>query len=164
MTRALPAIVSLLAFGGCGPPATPEGTCGPAEATVRRVIDGDTVELSSGDRLRYLLVDAPELDKGECFAAEAATYNTRMLADRRIRIEDDRVCRDDYGRRLGYVSVEGREVNGELIARGYACVLQIPPNGADRVVRYREAESRARAERRGLWAVCDHSPCGRVAR
>ena len=51
-------VVTLTALSACNPPSS---TCGPRSAVVVRAIDGDTVELDSGERVRYLLVDTPEL-------------------------------------------------------------------------------------------------------
>lgn len=141
----------------CG---APESACGPAAGVVGRVIDGDTVELSSGERVRYLLVDAPEIGAGreECYGAAARDFNRSLVEGRDVTLRYDRECTDRFGRLLAYVSVAGREVNASLVEGGYACVLYVPPNGADRVTDFEAIERRARAERRGLWA-CTKNPC-----
>jgi micrococcal nuclease len=136
-----------------------QGRCGPAEAEVRRVLDGDTVELVGGELVRYLMVDTPELDRDECFAAEAAKANADLVLGKPIELRYDRLCQDDYGRWLAYVSVAGREVNRLLVERGYACVLSIPPNGADHLEDLLSVQASARAHRRGLWNSCPSHPC-----
>ena len=108
--------------------------CGPTEATVAHVVDGDTVELQTGERVRYLLVDTPEITNGknDCFGAEARDFNRNLVEGKTITLRYDVECEDRYGRLLAYVEVDGRDVNRLLVDRGYACVLHIPPNGEER--------------------------------
>ncbi len=135
--------------------------CGAAEAEVARIIDGDTIELVGGERIRYLMVDAPEIGGAEpaCYGVNAVTFNTDLVLGRTVELRDDVECRDRFGRRLAYVSVDGREVNALMVERGYACVRHIPPNGADRVAELEALEDGARIARRGLWGACDPAPC-----
>lgn len=127
--------------------------CGPASATVDRVIDGDTIVLTGGDRVRYLLVDAPETTDGhaDCYGSNATRFNTDLVAGKAIELRYDAVCRDGYGRLLAYVSVDGTAVNPLLVERGYACVLHIPPNGDARLAEFAALEARARIDDRGVW-------------
>ena len=125
---------------------------------VDRVIDGDTVELESGELVRYLMVDAPELDA--CFGAEAAEANRRLVEGEHVTLRFDRERVDDYDRVLAWVEVDGRALNLSLVERGLACVLHIPPNGDDAVEAFDLAEARARHEARGLWGACEVPPCG----
>jgi len=131
--------------------------CGPTEAVVDRVIDGDTIELEDGTRVRYLLVDAPE--QGSCYFEEALQTNRSLVEGMTVRLTYDQVCTDNFGRLLAYVSVGGREVNLLLIERGAGCVLSIPPNGADREQDYDIAEARAEQADAGLWGACQERPC-----
>ena len=142
--------------GGSG-----SGRCGPAEAVVERVIDGDTVELDSGERVRYLLVDTPESTNGadDCFGAESAEQNRQLVEGKTIGLTYDEECSDDFGRLLAYVTVEDRDINLLLIERGLACVLYIPPNGADRIEEYEAAEEAAMASMVGLWGACEDVTC-----
>ncbi len=140
---------------GCG------SRCGPQSALVTRVIDGDTIELEGGERVRYLLVDTPEITSGkdECFGQEAKDFNTDLVLDMVVDLDYDVECEDAYGRLLAYVSVDGREVNSLLVERGYACVLYIPPSGEDRVDEFEALEDGAEAANRGMWAACEGNPC-----
>lgn len=135
--------------------------CGPESALVPRVIDGDTVELESGDRVRYLLVDTPESTNGhvECFGSEAFEFNRRLVEGQRVSLRYESECRDRYGRILAYVSVGSREVNSTLVTEGYGCVLHIPPNGDGRAQEFQQLEAAARREERGLWSACSKNPC-----
>jgi micrococcal nuclease len=139
--------------------------CGPAEATVERVIDGDTIVVTGGVRVRYLLVDAPETASGssECYGANAAQFNADLVLGRQVELGYDTACQDRFGRTLAYVSVDGQDVGRLLIERGYACVLHIPPDGDARAGEFRALEAAARAAGRGLWGACDPVPCQRAA-
>jgi micrococcal nuclease len=154
-----PAVPLLLALGASS--ACSGGSeCGPTSGTVSRVIDGDTIELESGETIRYLLVDTPENTSSvECYGPEAAAFNADLVEGKEVAITYDAECTDRYQRLLAYVSVEGREVNSLLVERGFGCVLFIPPDGADRADEFDALEETARAENRGLWGACPENPC-----
>jgi micrococcal nuclease len=135
--------------------------CGPSRALVERVIDGDTVELAGGERLRYVLVDAPEITNGKyaCFGSEARELNRTLVEGRIVELAYGPRCRDRYDRLLAVVTVDGVDVNALLVRSGHACVLYIPPDGEDRVESYRSLERDARAEALGLWGACETKPC-----
>lgn len=138
-----------------------DGRCGPSSAVVARVIDGDTVELDSGERVRYLMIDTPETTggKNDCFGAEAVSFNRQAVEGQRISLEYDQVCEDDYGRLLAYVSVGDREINSVMVERGYACVLRIPPNGEARADEFDDLEYAARTSLVGVWGACEEVTC-----
>lgn len=157
--QAVYAALGALALTACVP-ATDGSACGPARAVVARVIDGDTVELESGERVRYLLVDTPENTSSvECFGAEATAFNRALVEGREVRLTYDVACTDRFERLLAYVEVDGRVVNQLLVEQGYACVLHIPPNGEELAPLYEDLETRAVDEGRGLWSVCADNPC-----
>ena len=136
-----------------------EPVCGPDWAVVESVIDGDTIILADGTRVRYLMVDTPEATtKTECYGPEATEYNTSVVGGREVELRYDAQCRDKYGRLLAYVLVAGREVNAMLIERGYGCVLHIPPNGSESLERYSALQEDAENAGRGLWAACGSCP------
>ena len=81
---------------------------------VARVIDGDTLVLDSGERVRLLGIDAPE--RGEPGADAATSALREMAAGRRVRLERD--GRDRWGRTLARVRAGGKDASGELLARG----------------------------------------------
>ncbi|HEX7840859.1 MAG TPA: thermonuclease family protein [Kofleriaceae bacterium] len=135
--------------------------CGPREATVDRVIDGDTIVLGSGVKIRYLLVNAPETTDGhdDCFGANAARFNSDLVLGKTVRLGYDVACQDMFGRTLAYVTVDGQDVNRLLVERGYACVLHIPPDGDGRAAEFEAVQADARTAHRGLWGACDPPPC-----
>jgi micrococcal nuclease len=142
-------------------PAAEDDRCGPTEAVVADVIDGDTIELDSGERVRYLLVDTPEITQGkmDCWGAEARDFNRDLVLGKTIALEYDEVCEDDYDRLLAYIELDGRAVNELMVERGYACVLHIPPNGADRIDEFESLEFAARMGMVGMWGSCEEVTC-----
>jgi len=149
-------VLALLAAAAAGCGGSP---CGATEAKVTRVIDGDTIEIEGGAKIRYLMADTPEISGGtECYGNEARTYNSDLVLNKTVEIHYDVQCTDNFGRTLAYITVDGREINSELISRGYACVLHIPPNGESRLEEFQALELDARNARRGLWGNCDPLP------
>jgi micrococcal nuclease len=133
-------------------------------ATVERVVDGDTVivDFDGGprERVRLIGIDTPESVKPdtpvECFGKEASAFTASLLPEGTVvSIERDVEPRDDYGRLLGYVhrEADGLFVNEEIVERGYARPLTIPPNVAH-TAELVAAARRAEAADRGLWASC----------
>jgi micrococcal nuclease len=142
----------LLALPASGAPAG-------LPATVVRIVDGDTIQVRIADRLekvRYIGMNTPEVHhprKGEePGGREASEVNRELVAGKQVRLELDVQERDRYGRLLAYVWVGDTMVNAELVRRGYAQVMTIPPN-----VRYQELlvklQREAREAGRGLWRL-----------
>nr|WP_246357634.1 thermonuclease family protein [Pyxidicoccus fallax] len=130
-------------------------------ARVAEAIDGDTLLLDGGERVRYLLADAPESTGGarDCFGPEAHAFNRDLVEGRQVTLTYGEACTDRFGRLLAYVSVDGREVNTLLVERGHACVLYIPPAGSERRAEFEALEAEARHARRGVWGACAPVPC-----
>jgi micrococcal nuclease len=148
----------VVAAAGC---ESPGSECGPTEGVVARIIDGDTIELVGGAKIRYLMVNTPETTggKNECYGTNAVKFNTDLVMGKTVQIDYDVECTDRFDRTLAYVSVDGQEVNSLLIERGYACLLHIPPNGAERLTEFKALESAAKANNAGLWGACTPIPC-----
>ena len=135
--------------------------CGPSSGVVAKVIDGDTIELESGERVRYLMIDTPEnTSEQECYGPEATSANKMFVEGQTVSLSYDAECTDKYDRLLAYVSIGDQVINEIMVERGYACVLHIPPNGEDTIDRYNELEYAAQMLDKGLWAACDPIPCG----
>jgi micrococcal nuclease len=130
-------------------------------ATVIRDVDGDTVIVRFDDghieKIRLLGVDTPEVvdprKPVQCYGHIASAFTKAQLEGRRVVLELDAEARDKYGRLLAYVIVDGHRFDDELLARGYARFLVIPPNGSHARAMLK-AELAARSARRGLWGAC----------
>lgn len=156
--------VGLVTALGCSAPPVPvpESRCGPRTATVDYVVDGDTVELVGGTRVRLLLVDTPETTQGhnDCYGQEAKAFTLERVGGKEVTLKyDEASCTDRYGRTLAYVSVGGVELNTELAQRGLACFLFIKPGGAAREEEFATYEAEARTNRTGMWGQCTSIPC-----
>jgi micrococcal nuclease len=120
--------------------------------TVAQVVDGDTIELTNGRKVRYIGINTPERDQP--YYAEATAANRQLVEGKNIQLEYDVETFDQYGRTLAYVWVDGLMANLEIVKRGFANAFTVPPN-----VRYeeqfRQAEREAREAGRGLWAGSD---------
>lgn len=139
-----------------------DNRCGPTTGVVARIVDGDTIELESGETIRYLMVDTPETFGGvECYGEEAKQFNTDIAMGKEVTLEYDTECTDRFDRTLAYVSVGDREVNSLLVERGFACVLYIPPNGSERKTEFENLEDLAKQRNLGLWNpdTCPSTPC-----
>lgn len=126
-----------------------------SETRVSRVVDGDTIELENGSKIRYIGVDTPEsVDprRGvECFGKEASERNRALVEGRAVRLESDVSDTDMYDRLLRYVFVGDLFVNEYLVREGYARASSYPPDVKYQTL-FREAEREAREMKRGLWA------------
>jgi micrococcal nuclease len=138
------------------------GEVGPRSAygDVVRVVDGDTIEVRVGGRLedvRYIGVDTPETVKPgtpvQCFGHRAAAFNRHLVASRRLRLVFGVERRDVYGRLLAYAYIGHRFVNAELVRRGLARTLTIPPNSLHRAL-FERLQRQAARSGHGLWDGC----------
>ncbi len=127
------------------------------EATVLRVIDGDTIELSDKRRIRYIGIDTPETvdprKPVQCFGKEASNENKRLVEGKSVRLEKDISETDQYGRLLRYVYVDNTFVNDYLVRQGFAHASTFPPD-VKYADKFREAQAEAQENNRGLWAGC----------
>ncbi len=130
--------------------------------TVRvvHVVDGDTIVVDDRGRdttVRLLGVDTPETvhpdEPVQCYGPEASAFTKAALTGRTVRLETDVERHDRYGRLLAYVVVDGHRFNDELLRRGYARLLVIPPNGMYARTMLGE-ELAARRAGAGLWSAC----------
>ena len=137
-------ILFLLPLYACSSP--------PETATVTRVIDGDTITIDTGQRVRYIGIDTPEIyPEREIYGSEAWQANRRLVEGKEVRLELDVSETDKYGRLLRYVYVGDIFVNAELVRQGLAEVKAYPPD-----TRYQDLleqlEREARLDGRGIWA------------
>lgn len=137
--------------------ATPSALSTPRQlATVGRIVDGDTLALRAGERVRLLQIDAPEAGQ-ECYAAGATRELVGLApSGTRVALEADPSLdrQDRYGRLLRYVYAAGVNVNVELVRRGAATPYFYDGDRGRYARRLLHAAAAARRERRGMWGVC----------
>jgi len=113
------------------------------------IIDGDTFKTESGETVRLLGINAPET--GNPGADIAKDFLALLVLNRAVRLEKDATDKDDYGRSLRYVYVDGLFVNAELVRMGYAETRFYPPDTAHKRT-LEGLEKIAVKNSRGLWA------------
>jgi micrococcal nuclease len=127
-------------------------------ATVARVIDGDTIQvkLSKGEteKVRIIGIDAPEtvdLRKSvQCFGKEAAAKMKKLLTRKKvILVKNPAEDRDKYKRLLRYVELKDEDIGATMIREGYAFSYKLFPH--PRLEEYNALEQQAREDKKGLW-------------
>jgi micrococcal nuclease len=138
----------------------PAQSGGLPQATVERVIDGDTIVVviqGRRERVRYIGIDAPEMagsgGRAACYAEAAAKRNEELVGGRTVGLEKDQSETDRFGRLLRYVYVGDAMVNAVLVREGFARAVRYPPDTRHAELLER-LEREARAARRGLWGYC----------
>lgn len=131
------------------------------QVKVVRVVDGDTIEIEGGKKVRYIGIDTPEtVDPRRpvgCFGHEASEENRRLIEGKTIRLIKDVSETDKFGRLLRYVFIKegGNEVfvNDYLVRHGFARAATFPPDVAY-TTQFVSAEREAKDNQRGLWQKC----------
>jgi len=134
-----------------------------ANATMERVVDGDTIIIDlhgERERVRLLGIDTPESvaenRPDQCYGAESAAYLEALLpGGTEITVIRDVEARDQYDRLLAYVVRTSDQlfVNLDLLQQGYAGTLIYEPNSYYRDL-FEDAEDAASNAGVGLWGVC----------
>ena len=125
------------------------------------VADGDTIELDNGKRVRFLMIDTPELSSKDCQAQAALAYSAAQLpASSSVCLEYDNEAGDEdmYDRLLRYVWYrrEGKvvQLNARLLRMGHAQVFYPFAKGLKYEKDGKDMEARARKEKLGGWGAC----------
>ncbi len=130
--------------------------------TVKWVDDGDTIVLSDGRHIRYIGINAPEIDhknqKAEPYGYQAKLYNKRLVLLKKVRLQFDQEKYDRYGRTLAYVFLpQGEFVNKEMVEKGYAYVLPRKPNTKYERV-FLKVQHNAMLAGKGMWQNWEKKP------
>lgn len=127
---------------------------GAKEYVATKIIDGNTIKLDTGEIVKYIGVEAPDLyqkDEGpEFFARQASRYNQKLVFMKKVRLEFDKERKDKNGNTLAYVFVKKTFVNAELIKLGYAKAHIVSPNNKYKTM-FLDLEKSARQSVKGLW-------------
>ncbi|MFL5395735.1 MAG: thermonuclease family protein [Myxococcales bacterium] len=138
--------------------------CGGAHqgsATVREVLDGDTIVLQDSRHVRLVQLDAPETDEHECYAPQAERALERLVPPgTAVEIETDPALDkvDRFGRTLAYVEKDGANMNVELVRAGAAAPWFFRGDRGRYASLFLQAADEARRHGRGLWGACPHTP------
>ena len=123
----------------------------PRTAVVKKVIDGDTVELYNGTVLRYTAITAPE--EGEDFAEEATKLNQSLVEGKEIKLEYDNYKSDKFGRVLAYPIIDNKNICIELVQKGMAeLVIYQKRKPFIYQIQLLEAQEKAKKNKLGIWS------------
>lgn len=130
------------------------------ETTVISVVDGDTFHAlinNKDEKVRLILTDSPETVKRgvkiQRYGPEASAYTKSVLKPgTKVNLELDAQERDQYGRILAYVYVDGKMLNETLLEKGLARVAVFPPN-TRYVDEFREIQEKAKQQKLGVWSI-----------
>lgn len=131
---------------------------------VKRVIDGDTIELETGQKVRYTGMNTPEIHNPktlvQCFGMEAKYKNQELVEGKTVRLEKDVSETDKYKRLLRYVYLPSSKagvndifINDYLVKEGYAVIDTFPPD-VKYVDLFLKSQREAREQNKGLWKAC----------
>jgi endonuclease YncB( thermonuclease family) len=176
------ALLTVLGSVGCGDTASPKAASGastPSPTTaeqppppkkhrhrrhhrrasvgLERVVDGDTIVISTGAYVRLLQIDTPELSSNECYSSTARTALERLLpvgAVLQLRADPALDRTDRYGRLLRYVFRGGRNVNLAMVRRGAAAPYFYNGDEGRYAARIYALAVAAKNAHRGLWGAC----------
>lgn len=135
---------------------------------VARAVDGDTLKLENGERVRLIGIDTPEMHESnklyrdsqksgqdikviQAMGKRAYIFTRDLVEGKRVRLEFDAEMRDKYKRLLAYVYLkDGTFVNAEIVKQGYASLMTYKPN-VKYVDTFKRLYQEARENKRGLW-------------
>lgn len=134
-----------------------------SEAMVSEVIDGDTVKLSDGNKVRILGIDTPETKDPrkpvQCFGQEASAKMKELVEGKKVilLVDSSQGDKDKYGRLLRYIYLNNTDIGAQMIKEGYAYAYTKYP--VAKMEEYKALETEAREDKIGLWEenTCDGS-------
>jgi endonuclease YncB( thermonuclease family) len=123
---------------------------------VVRIHDGDTLTLSSGEKVRFLQIDTPEISPAECYGAQAHKALVEIIGKSSITLESDSVSgdKDKFGRILRYVKVGKVNINLKLVEIGAATPYFYKGEKGKYSAQLLKAAQNAKAKKIGLWKSC----------
>lgn len=142
-------------------PSTSTSTTKPLPAgddkAVKAVIDGDSFETTDGVKVRFIGVDAPDIETSDCFSSEATAHLQSLIGPpRSVRLVYDTSRTDRFGRTLAYVYrlPDGLLMNLAMAQDGFMREQKVEPNTLH-AEELAAAIAGARTAKRGLWSTCE---------
>jgi micrococcal nuclease len=122
---------------------------------VKWIVDGDTLILVDGQKVRYIGINAPELAhdsrSAEPYGEASKQFNVLLVNGKRVRLEFDKERFDRYQRILAYIFLKNTTfVNAEILANGFAYLLRKRPNLKYDTILLQSQRS-AMSAKRGIW-------------
>jgi len=116
---------------------------------VTRVIDGDTFEIESGEKVRLIGINAPEIS--DLYGQEAKQYLTELIENKTVDMQIDNISNDrgHFHRLLRYIILDGVDLNKQMVSDGYAFAYLKYHFIKSREYEY--AQSQARETNKGIW-------------
>ena len=133
------------------------GQSAQAATTVARVTDGDTVTLTTGEKVRLLQIDTPELSSSECFGFEARNILMGLLSGPgSVTLKSDPKLDqvDRYGRLLRYIFVGKTNINLKMVEMGAAAPYFYRGERGQYSNQILKAAQNAKSKSLGLWKSC----------
>jgi len=130
-----------------------------AGVQVVRIHDGDTLTISTGEKVRFLQIDTPEISPAECYGAEAHKALVGIIGESPITLESDSVSDDidQYGRILRYIKIGKVNVNLKLVEIGAATPFFFKGEKGKYSAQLLKAAQNAKAKKIGLWNLCPNT-------
>lgn len=128
-----------------------------AAENVSRIIDGDTIEMKNGEKVRLIQIDTPELSGNECYALNAKIELSKMLngSGKVQLIADPRLDNiDRFGRSLRYLFFNGVNVNLKLVEIGAAAPYFYRSEQGLYSRKLMDAAGKAKTNKLGFWKNC----------
>ena len=127
-----------------------------ANHQVVSIHDGDTLTLTTGEKVRLLQIDTPEISPAECYGAEARKILIQIIGKSAITLESDDISgdKDRYGRLLRYVKIRKINVNLRLVEIGAATPYFYNGEKGKYSGQLLKAAQNAKAKKIGLWKAC----------
>ena len=129
-------------------------------SNVSKVVDGDTITMSNGEKVRLLQIDTPELASKECYADQARIALVKLLSQsgKATLTTDPNLDKiDRYGRSLRYVFIGKTNVNLKLVEIGAAAPYFYRSEKGVYAGQMLKAAQTAQKLGLGLWSACPNT-------
>ena len=120
---------------------------------VQRIVDGDTIDLSTGQRVRLKGINTPESSMP--YHSEAKSFLQNLAQNKSVQLES--YGTDKYGRTLAYIFLDDKNINKQILQQGLGTLYYYEPD-----IHYEElkqAEEFARLNQKGLWQKSPDANC-----
>lgn len=119
---------------------------------VTRIIDGDTFEIETGERVRLIGINTPEMS--DIFGVEAKNHLATLIEGKSVELLTDQISNnvDRYNRLLRYIVIDGQDINKKMILDGYAFAYLKFHFDREKEIEYKEAQLNATKNNKGIWS------------